>query len=49
MKFKGKFGELTLNIDGTAATGSYQKNGTLSGEFVNNTFKGQWENKGMEN
>jgi hypothetical protein len=48
MKFKGNFGELTLNINGTEATGNYQENGTLKGEFVNNTFKGQWENKGME-
>jgi hypothetical protein len=48
MKFKGNFGELTLNINGTEATGTYQENGTLKGEFVNNTFKGQWENQGME-
>ncbi len=48
MKFKGNFGELTLNINGTEATGTYQENGTLKGEFVNNTFKGQWENKGIE-
>jgi uncharacterized tellurite resistance protein B-like protein len=48
MRFKGNFGELTLNINGTEATGTYQENGVLKGEFVNNTFKGQWENKGME-
>lgn len=48
MKFKGNFGELTLNINGTEATGTYQGNGVLKGEFINNTFKGQWENKGME-
>ena len=48
MKFKGNFGELTLNINGTVATGTYQENGTLKGEFINNTFKGQWKNKGME-
>ena len=48
MKFKGNFGELTLNINGTAATGTYQENGTLKGEFINNTFKGQWENKDLE-
>jgi hypothetical protein len=48
MKFKGNFGELTLNINGTEATGTYQENSTLKGEFVNNNFKGQWENKGME-
>jgi len=48
MKFKGNFGELTLNINGTEAIGTYQENGTLNGEFVNNTFKGQWENKGMK-
>jgi uncharacterized tellurite resistance protein B-like protein len=48
MKFKGNFGELTLNINGTETTGNYQENGTLKGEFVNNTFKGQWKNKGME-
>jgi len=44
MKFKGNFGELTLNINRTEATGTYQENGTLKGEFINNTFKGQWEN-----
>jgi hypothetical protein len=48
MKFKGNFGELTLNINGTEATGTYQENGTLKGTFINNTFKGQWKNKGME-
>ncbi len=48
MKFKGNFGELTLNINGTEATGTYQENGTLKGEFINNTFKGQWENKDLE-
>ena len=48
MKFKGNFGELTLNINGTEATGNYQENGILKGEFINNTFKGQWKNKGME-
>jgi hypothetical protein len=48
MKFKGNFGELTLNINGTEATGTYQEKGVLKGEFINNTFKGQWENKGME-
>jgi hypothetical protein len=48
MKFKGNFGELTLYINGTEATGSFQKNGILKGKFINNTFKGQWENKGME-
>ena len=29
MKFKGNFGELTLNINGTEATGSYQENGVF--------------------
>ncbi len=48
MKFKGNFGELTLIINGTEATGTYQENGTLEGQFVNNTFKGQWKNKGIE-
>jgi len=48
MKFKGNFWELTLNINGIEASGTFQKNGTLSGEFINNTFKGQWENNGME-
>jgi hypothetical protein len=48
LKFKGNFGELTLNINGIVATGTYQENGVLKGEFINNTFKGQWENKGME-
>lgn len=35
MKFKGNFGELTLKINGTEATGTYQKNGALKGEFIN--------------
>lgn len=48
MNFKGNFGELTLIINGTEATGTYQEKGVLKGEFINNTFKGQWENKGME-
>ncbi len=48
MKFKGNFGVLILNINGKEATGSYQENGTLKGEIINNTFKGQWENKGTE-
>ena len=48
MKFKGNLGELTLNVNGTEATGTYQENGTLKGEFINNTFKGQWKNKGLE-
>lgn len=47
-KFKGNFGELILNVNGTEATGTFQKNGTLKGAFINNTFKGQWENKGLE-
>lgn len=47
MKFKGNFGELTLNINGTEATGAYQENGILKGVYINNTFKGQWENKGL--
>ena len=41
MKFKGNFGELTLNINGTQATGNYQENGILKGKFINKTFKGQ--------
>jgi len=48
MKFSGNFGELTLIINGTEATGTYQEKGVLKGEFINNTFKGQWENKEME-
>jgi len=46
--FKGNFGELTLNINGTEANGNYQENSTLKGEFINNTFRGQWKNKDME-
>lgn len=48
MKIKGNFGVLTLQIDGTVLTGKYQSNGKLKGDFLNNVFKGQWENKGME-
>lgn len=29
MKFKGNFGELTLNINGTEATLTYQENGKV--------------------
>jgi hypothetical protein len=47
MKFKGNFGELELSIDGHAATGKYQENGTLSGEYTDNIFKGVWHNKGL--
>jgi hypothetical protein len=35
MNFKGNFGELTLEILGTKAKGTYQENGTLNGEFIN--------------
>jgi hypothetical protein len=48
MEFKGNFGQLTLNIEGTEATGTYQENGVLKGKFINNTFIGQWKNKGLE-
>ncbi|MDI1317749.1 hypothetical protein [Flavobacterium sp.] len=48
LKFKGNFGELFLNISDTKTTGNYQENGVLSGDFVNNTFKGNWKNKGDE-
>ena len=48
MKFKGNFGVLTLQIIGTTAIGNYQRNGKLSGDFTNDTFKGKWENKGLE-
>jgi hypothetical protein len=48
MKFKGNFGELILVINGTSATGTYQENGQISGQYVNNTFKGKWSNKGLE-
>ena len=47
MKFKGNFGELELSIDGHVATGIYQENGTLSGEYTDNNFKGVWHNKGL--
>ena len=47
--FKGNFGTLELVVDDNGnANGTFQKNGTLKGAFINNTFKGQWENKGME-
>jgi hypothetical protein len=48
MTFHGNMGELKLKITGTKATGTYQGNGTLDGFFLDNTFKGQWKNKGME-
>ena len=47
-EFEGNFGEMTLNIDGKKATGTYQKEGTLIGTFENETFEGQWKNKGLE-
>ncbi|MDI1317750.1 hypothetical protein [Flavobacterium sp.] len=48
VKYKGNFGELSLTVNGTIATGSYQSEGELAGEFINNTFKGKWKNKGLE-
>lgn len=47
MKFKGNFGELELSIEGNVANGKYQENGTLSGEYTDNVFKGVWHNKGL--
>ena len=48
MRFKGNFGNLELSIDGKTATGVYQKDGELFGEFIDNTFNGKWKNKGFE-
>lgn len=48
MKFKGNFGTLTLEVNGTRATGTYQKDGSLQGEFIDSKFKGSWENNGLE-
>ena len=47
MRFKGNFGELELSIEGNVANGKYQENGTLSGEYTDNVFKGVWHNKGL--
>ena len=46
--FKTNQGELSLEISGNTATGTYQKDGVISGEFIENTFTGQWENKGLQ-
>jgi len=46
--FKTNQGELSLEISGDTASGTYQKDGVISGEFIDNTFKGQWENKGLQ-
>jgi len=48
MRFKGNFGILELSIDGKNVTGVYQKDGELSGELIDNIFKGKWKNKGFE-
>lgn len=48
LNFSGNMGDLILNITGIEANGTYQENGILKGEFVNNAFQGQWKNKGME-
>lgn len=47
LKFKGNFGELELSIDDSVATGKYQVNGTLSGEYTDNIFKGVWHNNDL--
>jgi hypothetical protein len=47
MRFKGNFGELELLIEGKVANGKYQENGTLTGEYTDNIFKGIWHNKGL--
>tara|TARA_B110000285_G_scaffold36216_1_gene39118 strand:- start:364 stop:1218 length:855 start_codon:yes stop_codon:yes gene_type:complete len=48
-KFKGNFGEITLTINADkSCTGKYQKAGELNGTFINEEFKGQWKNAGME-
>jgi hypothetical protein len=47
--FKGNFGTLELVVDNNGkATGTFKKNGILKGAFINNTFKGVWNNKGLE-
>mgnify|MGYP000933100326 FL=1 len=46
--FKGNFGELEFNVNGNEATGSYQKNGTLQGQYADGQFEGTWTNMGME-
>lgn len=48
LKFKGNFGTLILSVSEHNASGVYQNGGELSGEFINNSFKGEWRNKGME-
>lgn len=47
--FKGNFGTLELVVDDNgAASGTYQKGGTLSGTYKDGEFEGEWENNAME-
>ena len=47
--FKGNFGTLELVVDDNGnANGTYQKDGTLKGTYIDGNFEGEWENKGME-
>ena len=47
--FKGNFGTLELVVDDNGnANGTYQKDGTLKGTYIDGNFKGEWRNKGME-
>jgi hypothetical protein len=48
MKFRGNFGELVIQINGSKATGKYQETGEVEGEFLDNKFTGVWRNKGLE-
>jgi hypothetical protein len=46
-RYKGNFDTLTLQLyDDGSATGEYQANGKLKGEFKDDQFIGIWENKG---
>ena len=46
-KYKGNFGELTINISGNKLTGTYGEEGTIEGSFIDNQFNGTWSNKGQ--
>ena len=47
--FKGNFGTLVMTIEADGkASGTYQKNGALTGTWIENTFTGEWSNQGME-
>lgn len=49
LKFEGNFGTINLTVETDGyAMGQYQDGGILEGDFIDDEFKGEWRNKGME-